>query len=104
MFGQVFIGHIEPTKQLVLVKSLQNTRDETALAEFKRELDMFHRLAHENVSKLVGLCRESDPHYLILENTDWVSIYFFMILDDDNSSFEKNSDTTKNKNFIVIYG
>lgn len=72
MFGQVLVGRAEPTKQLVMVKSLQNTRDESALAEFKRELDMFHRLAHEHVTRLVGLCRDTDPHYLILEYTDWV--------------------------------
>lgn len=56
----------------VIVKSLQNIRSENCLVEFKRETDMFHRLSHDNVAKLFGLCREADPHYMILEFTDWV--------------------------------
>lgn len=66
---------------IVLVKSLTLTKDEDCLTEFKRELDLFHKLNHENVSKLIGLCREVEPHYLILEHTDWVCI------------FDSNSDT-----------
>lgn len=59
----------------VMVKSLIQTKDEDCLAEFKRELDLFHKLNHENVAKLIGLCREIEPHYMIIEHTDWVSIY-----------------------------
>ena len=66
-------GEDKEKETVVMVKSLQNTRDDTALHEFKRELDMFHKLQHTNVAKLVGLCRETDPHYMILEYTDWVS-------------------------------
>lgn len=58
----------------VLVKALTQTKDENCLAEFKRELDMFSKLSHENINKLYGLCREVEPHYMILEHTDWVSI------------------------------
>lgn len=57
---------------LVMVKALQ-TRDETALLEYKREIDMYHKLCHENVAKLRRLCREMDPHYMIMEYSDWVS-------------------------------
>lgn len=56
----------------VLIKSLTQTKDEDCLAEFKRELDLFHKLNHENISRLIGLCRDVEPHYMILEHTDWV--------------------------------
>lgn len=55
-----------------MVKALQ-TRDETVLFEYKREIDLYHKLSHENVVKLVRLCREMDPHYMIMEYSDWVS-------------------------------
>lgn len=62
-----------------MVKALQ-TREESALLEYKREIDMYHKLCHENVTKLVRLCREMDPHYMIMEYSDWVSeIKFYSI-------------------------
>lgn len=57
----------------VLVKALSQTKDENYMKEFKREVDMFSSALHDNVTKLYGLCTESEPHYLILEYTDWVS-------------------------------
>lgn len=63
----------------VLVKSLTQTKDEECLTEFKRELDLFHKLNHESVCKLIGLCREVEPHYLILEHTDWVNNYSYLL-------------------------
>lgn len=56
----------------VIVKSLQNIKNENALIEFKRETDIFHRLSHENVVKFIGLCRDAEPHYMVLEYADWV--------------------------------
>lgn len=58
---------------VVMVKALQETRDETVLTDFKRELDLFGRLDHPNVVKLLGLCTKQHPHYMILQYTDWVS-------------------------------
>lgn len=63
----------EETDILVMVKSLMLTKDENSLTEFKREIDIFTKLSHENVTKFCGLCREVEPHYLMLEYTDWVS-------------------------------
>lgn len=57
----------------VMVKALMQTKDENTLTEFKREIDVFVKLSHENVTRLYGLCRETEPHYMILEYTDWVS-------------------------------
>jgi len=79
-FGEVFLarakglhdGEDKEKETVVMVKSLQNTREDSALQEFKRELDMFYKLQQQNVAQLLGLCREADPHYMILEYTDWV--------------------------------
>lgn len=63
------------TKEVaVLVKILTQTKDENCLTEFKREIDMFSKLTHEHITKLFGLCREQEPHYLIMEHTEWVRL------------------------------
>lgn len=56
---------------VVLVKSLQ-TRDEQLQQDFRREAEMFSKLSHANVVRLLGLCREAEPHYMILEYYDRV--------------------------------
>lgn len=57
---------------LVLVKSLQS-RDEQQQLDFRREFEMFGKLNHANVVQLLGLCREAEPHYMVLEYVDLVS-------------------------------
>lgn len=59
-------------QSVVLVKSLQS-RDELSQAEFKRQVDMFSKLNHTNLVRLLGLCRDSEPHYMILEYIDLVN-------------------------------
>lgn len=54
---------------VVLVKSLQ-ARDEQLQLDFRREFEMFGKLNHANVVRLLGLCREVEPHYMILEYVD----------------------------------
>ena len=56
---------------VVLVKSLQS-RDEQLQLDFRREAEMFAKLSHANVVQLLGLCREAEPHYMILEYYDLV--------------------------------
>ncbi|KYN01458.1 Tyrosine-protein kinase-like 7, partial [Cyphomyrmex costatus] len=90
-FGEIYSTkyQIDGDKEsLVMVKSLINTKDEIALQEFKRHLDLVHKLNHENVVKLIGLCREEEPDYMILEYTDWGDLKQFLIASrkDNNSS------------------
>uniref|UniRef100_A0AAY4EHC3 Protein tyrosine kinase 7 (inactive) n=1 Tax=Denticeps clupeoides TaxID=299321 RepID=A0AAY4EHC3_9TELE len=73
-FGEVLLakakGIVEGEEQtLVLVKSLQ-ARDEQLQQDFRREADMFAKLSHPNVVQLLGLCRDAEPHYIILEYMD----------------------------------
>ncbi|KAJ0170458.1 hypothetical protein K1T71_013829 [Dendrolimus kikuchii] len=62
----------------VLVKAL-TTKDETQLCEFRRQLDLFSRVRHENIVKLIGLCNESEIHYMLLEHTEWGDLKNFLI-------------------------
>ncbi|XP_062980026.1 inactive tyrosine-protein kinase 7 isoform X2 [Elgaria multicarinata webbii] len=73
-FGEVFLAKAKgiednETEVLVLVKSLQ-TRDEQLQLNFRREFEMFGKLNHSNVVRLLGLCREAEPHYMVLEYVD----------------------------------
>lgn len=82
-FGEVFLakakglmsaggrGSEDEEETVVLVKSLQ-TRDETLQLEFRREIEMFGKLGHPNLVRLLGMCREAEPHYLILEYAELV--------------------------------
>lgn len=77
-FGEVYLAQAkgltkDGSETVVMVKALQQTRDEAALQEFKRQLDMFSRLDHIHVAGLVGLCNDKEPHYLLLQYSDWVS-------------------------------
>lgn len=73
-FGEVFLAKAQgveegATETLVLVKSLQS-RDEQQQLDFRREVEMFGKLNHANVVRLLGLCREAEPHYMVLEYVD----------------------------------
>lgn len=74
----------------VLVKALNNVKDENVCIEFRRQIEMFRAISHRNVTKLYGLCRDKDPHYLVLENTDWGDLKQFLI-----STRDANDSTTK---------
>ncbi|XP_071375712.1 inactive tyrosine-protein kinase 7, partial [Centroberyx affinis] len=73
-FGEVLLAKAKGIEEgeeetVVLVKSLQ-TRDEQLQLDFRREAEMFAKLNHTNVVRLLGLCREAEPHYTILEYYD----------------------------------
>lgn len=77
-FGEVFLAKAKGAEDaegeaLVLVKSLQ-TRDEQLQLDFRREAEMFGKLNHVNVVRLLGLCREAEPHYMVLEYVDLVRV------------------------------
>ncbi|KAG6460861.1 hypothetical protein O3G_MSEX012260 [Manduca sexta] len=66
------VSDTEPKLRPVLVKVL-TTKDEVQLTEFRRQLDLFSRVKHANIVRLIGLCNESEPHCMLLEHTDWVT-------------------------------
>ncbi|XP_026133517.1 inactive tyrosine-protein kinase 7 [Carassius auratus] len=91
VFGEVFLAKARAMEEagpetLVLVKSLES-REETHRAEFRRELEMFSRLDHAHVVRLLGVCRETHPHYMILEYVDLGDLKQFLRI--STSSDEK---------------
>ena len=76
-FGDVFLAKAHGIKDgepetLVVVKSLLS-RDEQHQFQFRREIDMFCKVHHENVARLLGVCREMEPQFSIAEYCEWVS-------------------------------
>ena len=63
-------------ESLVVVKALL-TKDEQLYFEFKQEMDMFARLDHPNIIKLLAVCREVEPQFMITEYCDWVGCLKF---------------------------
>uniref|UniRef100_A0A672L2E2 Inactive tyrosine-protein kinase 7-like n=1 Tax=Sinocyclocheilus grahami TaxID=75366 RepID=A0A672L2E2_SINGR len=85
-FGEVLLAKAKAAEDeeetVVLVKSLQ-ARDEQMQLDFRRECDMFAKLSHANVARLLGICREVEPHYMIMEYTDMVTSYMYINICQD---------------------
>ncbi|XP_056147623.1 inactive tyrosine-protein kinase 7-like [Lampris incognitus] len=87
-FGEVLLAKAKGIEEgveetVVLVKSLQ-TRDEQLQLDFRREAEMFAKLNHVNVVRLLGLCREAEPHYMILEYNDLGDVKQFLRISKSN--------------------
>ncbi|XP_063731521.1 inactive tyrosine-protein kinase 7 isoform X1 [Eleginops maclovinus] len=101
-FGEVLLckakGMEESEEEtVVLVKSLQS-RDEQLQLDFRREAEMFAKLSHANVVRLLGLCREVEPHYMILEYYDLGDLKQFLRISKSNDDKVKSQPiSTKTK-------
>ncbi|MEQ2219891.1 Inactive tyrosine-protein kinase 7, partial [Xenoophorus captivus] len=101
-FGEVLLSKAKGIEEndaesVVLVKSLQS-RDEQLQSDFRREAEMFAKLSHPNVVRLLGLCREADPHYMILEYYDLGDLKQFLKISkskDDKVKSQPISTKTK---------
>uniref|UniRef100_A0A1A8KU06 Inactive tyrosine-protein kinase 7 n=1 Tax=Nothobranchius kuhntae TaxID=321403 RepID=A0A1A8KU06_NOTKU len=101
-FGEVLLSKAKGTDEsdtetVVLVKSLQS-RDEQLQLDFRREAEMFAKLSHPNVVRLLGLCREAEPHYMILEYYDLGDLKQFLRISknkDDKVKSQPISTKTK---------
>ncbi|XP_077999317.1 inactive tyrosine-protein kinase 7-like isoform X2 [Glandiceps talaboti] len=81
-FGEVFlakaIGIRDGEQETVVVVKALMTKDEDLQVEFKRELDMLSKLQHDHVVKLLGMCKEADPQYMITEYLEWGDLKQFL--------------------------
>lgn len=84
----------------VLVKALNKVKDENVCIEFRRQIEMFRAISHRGVTKLYGLCRDKDPHYLILENTDWGDLKQFLI--STRNAADSTTKQLKNREILSI--
>ncbi|KAM9804056.1 inactive tyrosine-protein kinase 7 [Neosynchiropus ocellatus] len=101
-FGEVLLSKAKGMEEreeetVVLVKSLQ-TREEQLQLDFRREAEMFAKLSHPNVVRLLGLCREAEPNYMILEYYDLGDLKQFLRISknkDDKVKSQPISTKTK---------
>ncbi|CAN8000558.1 unnamed protein product, partial [Ixodes hexagonus] len=82
-FGDVFLAKARGIRDgdqetVVMVKAL-HSREEWAHADFKREMDMFHKLSHEGITRLLGVSRDVEPFLAIMEYTDWGDLKQFLL-------------------------
>ncbi|KAH8852726.1 Inactive tyrosine-protein kinase 7 [Schistosoma japonicum] len=89
-FGDVFLArarHIQEgeAQSLVLVKSLASC-DSVHINEFHRQLELFGQSDHDYVTRLLGVCMEQEPFYLLLEYCEWGDLkQFLRCLREENS-------------------
>ncbi|XP_062851477.1 inactive tyrosine-protein kinase 7 [Trichomycterus rosablanca] len=100
-FGEVFLAKahkIEDGEEqtVVLVKSLQ-CRDELSQAEFRRQAEMFGKLNHINIVRLLGLCRDTEPHYMVLEYVDLGDLKQFLRISSKDDKRKAQPLSTKTK-------
>uniref|UniRef100_A0A2I4BS68 Inactive tyrosine-protein kinase 7 n=1 Tax=Austrofundulus limnaeus TaxID=52670 RepID=A0A2I4BS68_AUSLI len=101
-FGEVLLSKAKgmdesDAETVVLVKTLQS-RDEQLQLDFRREAEMFAKLSHPNVVRLLGLCKEAEPHYMILEYYDLGDLKQFLRISkskDDKVKSQPISTKTK---------
>ncbi|CAG5115170.1 unnamed protein product, partial [Candidula unifasciata] len=82
-FGDVFLAKaraIRPhePETLVVVKSLL-TKGEAISTEFHAEMDMYSKMEHSNIVRLLGVCREAEPFFMITEYCDWGDLKQFLV-------------------------
>ncbi|XP_041866737.1 inactive tyrosine-protein kinase 7 isoform X2 [Melanotaenia boesemani] len=106
-FGEVLLCKAKGIEEgeeetVVLVKSLQS-RDEQLQLDFRREAEMFTKLSHPNVVQLLGLCREAEPHYTILEYYDLGDLKQFLRISKSKDDKVKSQPlSTKTKVSICV--
>ncbi|KAF8560745.1 hypothetical protein P879_01841 [Paragonimus westermani] len=103
LFGDVFLARArriqeEEAQSLVLVKSL-TSHESAHINEFHRQLELFGKLNHERVTRLLGICMEQEPFYMILEYCEWGDLKMFLrrIRDEDHHSAKTLSLTCDQK-------
>ncbi|XP_073729712.1 inactive tyrosine-protein kinase 7 [Misgurnus anguillicaudatus] len=94
VFGEVFLAKAKAIEEdeeesVVVVKSLENG-EESVRSEFRREMEMFSRLHHAHIVRLLGICRDSEPHYMILEYVDLGDLKQFLWISKSNAAKPKS--------------
>ena len=65
-------------ESLVMVKSLLS-RNDAHVATCRREVELFSRVSHDHVTRLVALCCKMEPLYLVTEYCEWVRLLVTLI-------------------------
>ncbi|KAJ8046034.1 Inactive tyrosine-protein kinase 7 [Holothuria leucospilota] len=106
-YGEVSIARAQGIRDgedatTVLVKALE-TKDENLQLNFRGEIDMLNKLNHENIVKLLGICKEGEPQLMITEYLDWGDLkQFLKATRGENGSTNAPPPLTYNQKVDVI--
>lgn len=89
-FGEVLLAKSRTQDfpdALVVVKSLLSTNHCDSQI-FQTEVELFRRVSHENVSKIVAVSTETDPKFFIMQYLEWgmLSAYLIALRRDSTST------------------
>lgn len=67
-----------------MVKSLHSSEEATQ-TEFRRQAEMYSKLNHQGICKVVGMCAETEPLLVMYEYTDWGDLKQFLLATQKDS-------------------
>ncbi|EDO41236.1 predicted protein [Nematostella vectensis] len=87
-YGRAFLARASGIKDgeretMVVVKSLI-AKDDIVREDFTRELESLVNMEHSNVVSLLGVCRDSEPFYMIFECFEKGDLKQFLLSCNDN--------------------
>ncbi len=62
----------EEDVSLIMVKALM-VKDISIHTQMREEIEFFTKSDHPHVSRILGICRDREPIYVMFEYCDWVS-------------------------------
>ncbi|CAD5115290.1 DgyrCDS4282 [Dimorphilus gyrociliatus] len=89
-FGEVLLAKSRTqdySDTLVVVKSLLSS-DEYHGQMFRSEIELFSRVSHDNVSKILAVSKDTEPHFFIMQYLEWgmLSAYLVALRRDSTST------------------
>ena len=67
-FGKVYKGRRKYCGQVVALKFIpKGGRSQKELKVLRQEIEILRTLQHENIVKLLGVCVEQEPYYMVME-------------------------------------
>lgn len=72
------VPDLSHSNQIALVKQFTNTKDDLACLELNREIEMYSKLSHQNLVKLIGVCVEKEPILVIYEYLEFGDLKHYL--------------------------
>ncbi|XP_067941664.1 inactive tyrosine-protein kinase 7-like [Watersipora subatra] len=85
IYGDVFLAKSSRDEDLVCIKRLLN-REENVQMEFRAEVEMFRKLNHERICRLLAICKETEPIYMVMEYCEWGDLKQFLLATSGSNS------------------
>ncbi|XP_065662082.1 tyrosine-protein kinase Fer isoform X2 [Hydra vulgaris] len=69
-FGDVYKGVLRSKQIMLAVKTCKENVSDVIKKQFLEEAEIMKTCMHKNVLKLIGVCRDKEPYYILLELCD----------------------------------